>query len=469
VKWRSLISGLGAFLRSRKPELALFLLGVLLRMTMAWTFNVDWSYDSDQHWLVVRWIAEHGRVPPVEAVFEAFHPPLYYALSAILFTHGVSHAHMVWLPIACGVVRLGLLWAGFELYLPGSRVARISALALSAVLAASVHVDGMTYPEPLSGVWCAAALLLIPMAFRRPPQTRWRLGIPLGLLLGIAMLTKISAFAVLLSLGTTAVAELIFSRRDGNTRFKNLATWAGTLAVCLAVCGWYFARNVRDYGTPFVTSFDLPSQHWLVADSDKLPYLERRTLAYIFGWSRAMHDFPYYPTAIKSHPMFFPVVVASTFLDFYNYSFSGIDPSTKSPIWAGHCPLSTQILALSQYAMLAGTVIFVATVAAWFVVARMTARRGDWGLFTVLLVPAFMTALALHFAIRAPVDSYGVVKGAYMQFAAGPLDGLFGLAVAWSLRKPVRWPLFAAFAASLWAVAAYTLYCRLRLPLLPLS
>jgi hypothetical protein len=36
---------------------------------------------------------------------------------------------------------------------------------------------------------------------------------PLGLRLGIAMLTKISAFAILLSLGTTAVAELILPAR----------------------------------------------------------------------------------------------------------------------------------------------------------------------------------------------------------------------------------------------------------------
>lgn len=469
MKIRSLLAQCAVFLRSRKPELALFLLGVLLRVTMAWTYNVDWSYDSDQHWLVVRWIAEHGRVPPVDATFESFHPPLYYVISAILFKHGVSHAHMVWIAIVSGVVRLGLLWAGFELYLPHSRLARISALALSAVLAASVHADGMTYPEPLSGMWCAAALLLIPIAFKRRPERRWRLAIALGLLLGVAMVTKISAVAIILSLGVGAGAEAVFSRRDWRTRAKGLATWAVTLAVCLAVCGWYFERNVRDYGTPFVTSFDLPFQHNLVADTDKLPYLERRTLAYVFGWSRAMNDYPYYPTAITTHPMFFPVVVASTFVDFYNYGFSGIDPSTKSDVWAGHCPLSTQILTLSQDAMLAGTVIFLATVAAWFMAARATARRRDWGLFTTLLAPACMTALALHFAIRAPVDAVGVVKSAYMQFASGPLDAVFGLAVAWSLQKSIRWPLFAALLASLWTVAAYTLYCRLRLPMLPLS
>ena len=114
-------------------------------------------------------------------------------------------------------------------------------------------------------------------------------------------------------------------------------------------------------------------------------------------------------------------------------------------------------------------VIFLATVAAWFMAARATARRRDWGLFTTLLAPACMTALALHFAIRAPVDAVGVVKSAYMQFASGPLDAVFGLAVAWSLQKSIRWPLFAALLASLWTVAAYTLYCRLRLPMLPLS
>jgi hypothetical protein len=168
-------------------------------------------------------------------------------------------------------------------------------------------------------------------------------------------------------------------------------------------------------------------------------------------------------------PRFFPAAVVSTFVDYYNYSFSGIDISGQSPIWSGSRPISTKVLAASQYAVWGGTFIFVATVLAWLVVTPRIFMRRDWGLMALMLMPAFMVVFALQFAILYPVDNYGVVKGVYMHFAAPPLYGLFGVAVAWSLRKPLRWPLFVTLMGAMWMVATYTLYCRLRLPLLPLS
>jgi hypothetical protein len=466
---RATILKLGRFLRSRLPELSLFLLGALLRVTMRTSYDVTWAFDASDHWDVVRWMAEHGRIPAVDALRESFHPPLYYAAAAWLFRLGVSRANIVWVSIVCGVLRLGVLWAGLELYLPKSRVARAAALALAAVLPAAVHVDGMAYAEPMSGLWLTAALLVVPLVYRRAPDRRWRLAAGLGLILGIALLTKISAVAILLSIGAGASLEFAFSSREPKSRGRDAMPWAATFAVCFAMTGWYFARNVRDYGKPFVASFDTPQEHVVVADTQKTPYLDRRSLGYVVGWDRAMYAFPYRPSTIGVHPRFFPTAVASTFVDFWNYSFSGIDPSTKSPIWAGFRPISAEVLVASQYAIVGGSVISFSTAIAWLVVARMTFRQRDWGPFTLLLAPAVMLALALHFAIEYPIDHYGVVKGAYLQFAAGPLFGVFGLAVAWSLRKPMRWPIFAALFAATWLVAAYTLYCRLRLCILPLG
>lgn len=466
---RQALVRLGHFLRGRVPELALFLLGTLLRATMRTSYDVTWSFDANDHWDVVRWMAEHGRIPAVDALRESFHPPLYYALAAVLFKLGASRADIVWLSIACGVLRLGLLWAGLELYLPKSRVARVAALALAAVLPAAVHVDGMAYAEPMSCLWLTAALLVVPLVFRRPPGKRWHLAVGLGAILGIALLTKISAVAVLLSIGVGALLESAFSRQEPRTRIRTALPWAATFAVCLGMTGWYFARNVHDYGKPFVASFDTKQEHVVVAERQKTPYLDRRTLGYVVGWDRAMYPFPYRPSTIGEHPRFFPTAVASTFVDFWNYSFSGIDPASKSPIWAGFRPISPKVLVASQYSIAGGSVISLATAIAWVFVMRSVFRQRDWGLLTLLLAPAVMMALALHFAIEYPIDNYGVVKGAYLQFAAGPLFGVFGVAVAWSLRKPPRWPIFAALLAATWFVAAYTLYCRLRVPILPLG
>jgi hypothetical protein len=459
-----------SFLQQRKPELLLFALGLVLRLSMAWRYDATWSYDSDWHWEVVEWILKQHRIPTPDDVGEAQHPPLYYLLVAGLIALGLKRPDMVWVSILSGTIRMALLWTGFELYLPRARLARVAALALAAVLAASVHIDGMVYSEALSGLLLTAAMLLIPLVFRRKSWARWRMAGYLGFILGLAMLTKISGIVIIAVLGTTACLECVFSREDWSTRAGQLLSWAWMLIVCVAVCGWYFARNVRDYGRPFVTSFDVASQHYLVADLQKVPYLDRRSLGFFLSWDEAVLLFPYFPSGIEPRPRFFPVAVVSSFVDYWNYSFSGRDPSVAVLGWPGERlrPITPKIFRASEYAAFGGTLIFLATLGAWLAVMPGTFRRRDWGLVALLFVPLFMLFSALHFAVAYPLDSYGVVKGIYMHFAAPPLYALFGLAVAWAFQKPIRWPFFGALLGALWLVAAYTLYCRLRIPIVPL-
>lgn len=454
---------------SRKLEVFVFSLGVALRGSMRFSFRPEWSYDSDLHWEVAEWIAKHHRVPPVEAVFQAQHPPLYYSLAATLFEHGVPRREMVWLSVLFGTCRLALIWAALEIYLPGRRWARVSTLALASVIAASVHLDGMIYPESMSCMWICAALLLVPAAFRQRWHARYRLTLGVGLLLGLSMLTKISAIVVIGALGATVGLELFLNDDTLLARAKNALPWAAMLAVVVAVCGWYFMRNVRDYGQPFVTTFDLQSQHSLVRPYDNVPLGDRRSFGFVVNWSQAIYAWPFWPSAMGEHPRFFPVAMASTFVDYWNFSFSGLNPAGQSPIWAGSRPMSAQVLAAARYAMWGGTVIMLASAAAWFVAMRHSLLSRDFGAVCVLLVPLFTVLAALQFAITYPVDSYGVTKGVYMQFGAAPMYLLFGLALDWAHRRVQRWPLLALLLAALWGVAAYTVYCRLRIPLLPLG
>jgi hypothetical protein len=289
----------------------------------------------------------------------------------------------------------------------------------------------------------------------------------LGLILGLAMLTKVSAVVVIAAIGATALLEFVFAKQPWKTRCSGLLAWAVMLAVCIGVSGWYYARNVRLYHRPFVTSFDLRSQHFLIAAKDKVPYLDRRPSGYFLGWEPSIVAFPYFPTGMGLHPRFFPVVLASTFVDYYNYSFSGIEPSTKAPFSSLGRPLTRRVLTVSQFAVVGGIAIALATCAAWFRVTPWLFRRRDWGRLALVLLPFFTLIAALHFAISYPIDSYGVVKGIYMQFGAPPLYALFGVAVAWAHRKPERWPVFSLLWIALWLVASYTLYCRLRLLFVP--
>jgi len=247
----------------------------------------------------------------------------------------------------------------------------------------------------------------------------------------------------------------------------NILPWAGMFAVCLGACGWYYARNMRQYGTPFITSFGLPSQHWLVVQAEKRPVLDRRTLGFLCYWDDSIYKSPYRPAGLGPDPRFFPVAIASSVVDYWRYGFVGHEhPMPGVPHGAMKAP--AQVLNISRLAAVGGTVIFFSVVAAWLAGIGRVLQYRDTGRLSLLLVPLFMLLGALHFAISNPIDDYGVTKGVYMTFAAPPLYALFGVAAGWAQRKAIRWPLLGVLGISLWCVAAYSVLCRLGFRILPI-
>ena len=311
------------WLQRRKLELGVVALGILLRLSMTWNYGYRWGYDADSHWDVVQWIVKHGVVPYASATIESFHPPLWYVLTAWFVNHGLTRPTAIWISIVSGALRLGVIWAFLELFVPRSRTARLSGLALAAVTSISIQVDGMIYPEALNGLLAALALLLLGLGARRPDGRRWPLAIALGVVTGLAVLTKASGVVLVVSIASVAALELVVVDRPWRVRLQRVLPWMGAIVIAISVCGWYSARNVREYDKPFVTSFET-SQSFFVDKSNKLALLDRRTLGYLLGWDRGLYLFPFGIYAVGSHPRFFSVTVASTFVDFYDHHFEEI-------------------------------------------------------------------------------------------------------------------------------------------------
>jgi hypothetical protein len=216
---------------------------------------------------------------------------------------------------------------------------------------------------------------------------------------------------------------------------------------------------VRDFGKPFVVSFDLPTQQAHFARFKEVPYLFRRPVGFFLGWDPVIFVSPYAHATTGRYPTFFPTLVASTFVDYWGYGFCGAFGPSVPP----------RVLRASGRAAAGGTVIFAATVLAWCAAVRPVFRRRDWGGLVMLAAPMLALVSAMHYAIAYPMDQFGQVKGVYVQFASAPLYGVFGLAVAWARERRRRWPLLALLLASLWSIAAYTLFCRFRWSILPLG
>jgi 4-amino-4-deoxy-L-arabinose transferase-like glycosyltransferase len=461
IKNSFLQPSISQWILGRLPECAIFMLGLFLRLTMSWRYDATWGYDSVGHWEYVQWLLQHGSLPPLTDIRLAFHPPLFYAAAAGLVKLGATQQGLIWLSIACGIVRLTLIWLGLELFLQ-RRWARIAALALASVLPASVQIDGMFSNESMQCMFSVVAMLLWLRAFRATGRRRWQLVCALGLVFGLGALSKVSMLILLIPIGIGVLLDLFLTSKPVEWRdwLKALAPWSAMMAICLAVAGWFYARNVPQYHTPFITSYET-SQTWAAHHAAGLPFMDRRTLGFVFSWDMAIYHRPYYPTGLEPHARFFPVALASTFVDYYNYHFSGLGPDQQAEgnLRANNRPLTRRLVGLSRGAIHGGTVILLGTLAAWVICLRRTFRR-DWGLFALLLAPLFTTFFALLYAVKYPYDNAGIIKGVFMQFGAAPLYAMFGMSFDWSLARRRRWLVVAVLLLGLGAVAAYTFCCR---------
>ncbi|MGH7439649.1 MAG: ArnT family glycosyltransferase, partial [Polyangiaceae bacterium] len=416
-RWRRAVG----WLRNHVPELLCLAAGLLLRLSMLRRFDPGWGYDAGVYWEIVQWWLDHWTFPPRDRFICAHHPPLYFLVVALLVKLGVTRQQVTLFPILCGTTRLALIWAGLERYLPRRRWARVFALALAAVLPVSVHVDGCLYPEPVNGMFAAAVMLALPGAFRAEGRARWRAAAWVGVFLGFQMLTKISALTIVATIGLTLLLEAYSGRERLRTpagrlaMLRGLAPWSLVLLLPALMSGWYFARNLGPYHKLFLTGYDTTEKGYMT-DLVKTPVLDRRKLGFPLLWDDAIYRFPYNPSGLGESPRFFPVAMASSFSDYYNQSFSGLEPFTPGPIRSTGHILTKELVSTARFSVLGGTVLLAAAFVAWLASLARTLRARDWGIVCLMLVPPVMTAFAFYTACKYPFDSGGVIKGAYMTY-----------------------------------------------------
>ena len=146
------------------PELCALGAGILIRLSMALLYDARIGFDFNAHWPHIQYIATRHALPPLDFNTTAPHPPLYHLIAAVVVGRGLDAGALGWMAALWGMLRLGLVWVGLEKWLPESRLARVVALALAAVLPAAAHLDGMITNETLVMLMSAAVFVVAPSA-----------------------------------------------------------------------------------------------------------------------------------------------------------------------------------------------------------------------------------------------------------------------------------------------------------------
>lgn len=228
--------------------------GVAIRVNNALTFPPLQAYDGFSHFSYIWFMAEHWRVPLATTGWEFFQPPLYYWFMAAVWDGLAPVDPMMRLRVGTLVIALlGLSLAFVSVVavrrtLPNDRLAQLMALGLMLFVPVHLYTAGFLGNENLTAVTSAWAIGGTLALLARPTTGR---AVLLGLLLGVAMLTKFTGVVVVAgALGTLGLRAIL--RRDRRERDARLFVIAG--AVMLVLSGWFYARNVMVYGTPFKMS-----------------------------------------------------------------------------------------------------------------------------------------------------------------------------------------------------------------------
>ena len=310
--------------RSRRaaPWLLVAILLVYLALALWYSVIIPLGEAPDEvpHFTVVRFLAQNGRLPTGTDEHEAWQPPLYYALGAVLtlpiedglempfavranahfdpadprapknlLLHSSAEAWpfrgwaLAWHLVRVLSVALGAItvWTVFRLgsvVFPEQPAIPLTMAALTAFtpqfifMSAVVNNDNAATTLSALTLWQVAALLHDPDCSRQ-----WRRAAVLGLLLGLAVLSKASLIALLPIAGVAIVVssarcELPAEAAAGGEQARagyevthpagrSSRVWLAIVSLVVAfglaalLAGWYFVRNWQLFGDPMGWSF----------------------------------------------------------------------------------------------------------------------------------------------------------------------------------------------------------------------
>lgn len=242
--------------RAGKIVFGLALVAALVRLHNVWFYPYLRAPDGWGHFAYIWFVAETGRVPLASSGWSFFHPPLYYAFAATIWNTLTSVDPATRVKIAIGAVSMfglaahsRLAWTGLRRQLPDQPLVAVVGVGVICFLPLHLYTAGYIGNEGLGAALASSSLLALLSLLRN--QTLLRAAL-LGLMLGLTMLVKFTGLAVVAgSFATIGLRSLV--RREFRRGLQTLGVMA---LVMVSVCGWYYARNIVEFGTPFQMSRD---------------------------------------------------------------------------------------------------------------------------------------------------------------------------------------------------------------------
>jgi tetratricopeptide (TPR) repeat protein len=416
--------------------LAAVLWGVLLVHNALAPPQLPCGFNFHYHLQYIQYILDNRTLPLADQGWEMHQPPLFYLLAAsVLGICGLSTADagavvaVRLMGLAIGLAQLALVARCLRLLFPGQPRRQIAGLALAAFLPVHLYTCQYITNESLLMVLGTAAIYLCLVILQNERYSPVQHGF-LGLCLGAAFLTKITAIVIAGIVLVVLAGRLVVRRRT-------LSDWLRTVGlatfVMLLVSSWHYARVWARFGTPLVGNYDSISgfRFW--------QHPGYGTGAYLFRFGRAL-----------THPFFsaFDSLPDGLYSTWWGDGLCGGMGS-----WNYRPPWNYDLMAVGYLlALVPSLVIAIGLIAALVQLVRRP--QAEW--FLVLGVAGGLVAALLFQFIRYPY--YGHARASYLLTGMMPMCafGALGMGILGDRARLVK-AVILVF-VGLWACIAYACY-----------
>ena len=302
-------------LTAARRGLLLVLAGYLLIGTLYAARTPAWQVpDEPAHYNYIRLVAEQRVLPvlqsgdyddaylerlksehfpagdPIDSIrYEGWQPPLYYLLAAPVFAlTGGSLLAIRLFTLALGIAVIVLGWKLAREIFPASPGLALAAAGFVAFIPQHVAMTAAANNDALAEIWIGLGLWLSVRLLLRPLAARWREGWLLGVVLGLAFLTKLSAYPLA---AIIAVALLLVARREGWPLRRLAGAAAQVFVPAVVLGGLWWGRNLAVYGG---LDFLAMQRHELIVVGQK------RTLEALAEWGAGGYAQQFVQTTFQS-------------------------------------------------------------------------------------------------------------------------------------------------------------------------
>src|SRR5260221_3761450 len=219
-----------------------------------------YGFDLIDHLEYVQYVARRGHLPLANEGWEMYQAPLYYVLTALL-QRGLDLLVGVpiekWLrliPLVCGALQVELAYRTMRYAYSEREDFQCVGIWIAGLLPANLYISQVVGNEPLGAATAAIVALLCVRTLCRPSPVRpMRDAAWIGLALGIALLSKMTAVVWIPLVG----AAIVGSALANGQKLRIAAARSGIAwTIAAMVSGWYYVRNWIELGKPLVGNWD---------------------------------------------------------------------------------------------------------------------------------------------------------------------------------------------------------------------